>query len=248
MRNLNFLFILFLIASSLWACEKNSETPRLVEKTTYKVLFVGNSYTYYNDGVDFHLQKMLAADASSDSILYSCQKIAKGSYTLEAHSGDTETQNKIRNTQWNTVVVQEQSTRPINNPALFLEFATSLDLEIKKINAKTVLYMTWAEKDQPGDIEALATSYLFVAAQINAKTAPVGRVWEYIQKSNPQIELYTSDNKHPTLSGTYVAACVFFHSLFGKNPVQNIYIPAGLSAQNALAIRQAVSDYMLLKK
>jgi hypothetical protein len=248
MRNLKYLLISFLIVSSLWACKKSSETPKIVVKSYYKVLFVGNSYTFYNDGVDFHLQKMLAADASSDSIIYSCQKIAKGSYTLEAQFSDQETLTKISSTKWNTVVLQEQSTRPINNPALFLEYATKLDLEIKKVNAKTVLYMTWAEKDQPGDIEALAASYLLVASQINANTAPVGRVWEYFQKSNPQIELFISDNKHPTLSGTYLNSCVFFYTLFGKNPMDNTYIPSGLNTENVTAIRKAVYDYMKLPK
>jgi len=252
MKIIKTLVILLFVVQSLWACKKDPAPtpviPPAFEKTDYKALFVGNSYTYYNDGVDFHLEKMLKADDSSDSINYDIQKIAVGSYTLEAHYADQLTINKINSEKWNVVVLQEQSTRPINNPDLFIEFAGKLDVEIKKANAKTVLYMTWATKDSPAEIEILAASYLSVGSQLNASVAPVGRVWEYIQKTYPQIELYISDNKHPTLSGTYTAACVFYFSIFNKNPIDNKYIPSGMSMDNVVVIRKAVYDYMILNQ
>ena len=251
MKNLKQLLISFFIVSGLFACEKSPATPKIdppvVVKKEYKVLFVGNSYTFYNEGIDYHLKKMLDADGLSDSVTYDFQKIAVGSYTLEAHYSDPATLGKIRNEKWTAVVLQEQSTRPMNTPALFLEYATKLDTEIRKVKAKTILYMTWATKDQPGDIAALAAAYLSVGQELNAPVAPVGRVWEYIQKTYPEINLYISDNKHPTLSGTYATVCVFYKQLFGRNPVDNKYIPSGMSAENVLAIRKAVNDYMRIK-
>lgn len=252
MKVLKTLILLLIAAQSLWACKKNPDPtpviPTVFVKTDYKVLFVGNSYTYYNDGVDFHLQKMLRADSSSDSINYVIEKIAVGAYTLEAHYNDPLTITKIKSQKWNTVVLQEQSTRPINNPGLFSEYAGKLDAEIKKTIAKTALYMTWANKDAPNDMDSLESSYLSVGKQLNAQVAPVGKVWEHIQKTNPQIELYISDNKHPTLSGTYTVACVFYFSMFKKNPVGNTYIPGGMSMVNVVAIRKAVYDYMFLNQ
>jgi hypothetical protein len=252
MKFLKILILLLIVAQSLWACKEDSDTtpviPPAFVKTDYKVLFVGNSYTYYNDGVDFHLQKMLRADSSSDSINYVIEKIAVGAYTLEAHYNDPLTITKIKSQKWNTVVLQEQSTRPINNPALFSEYAGKLDVEIKKANAKTALYMTWPNKDAPSDMDSLETAYLTVGKQLTAQVAPVGKVWEYIQKTYPQIELYISDNKHPTLSGTYTAACVFYFSMFNKNPINNTYIPSGMSMSNVVTIRKAVYDYMILNR
>jgi hypothetical protein len=246
MKNLKYLFFGFLIVSCLWSCEKSKGTNHIVSKKEYSVLFVGNSFTYYNDGVDYHLQQMLAADTPNDSINYVFRKIAIGSYTLEDHYGDPATLITINSKKWTTVVLQEQSTRPINNPALFSEFAAKLDVEIKKVNAGTVLYMTWAPKDQPTDMAGLAASYISVGSQINAEVVPVGRVWEYVQTTYPQINLYISDNKHPTLSGTYLTVCVFYHSLFGKNPVDNTYTPSGMSPGDVMTIRKAVNDYMIL--
>jgi hypothetical protein len=251
MKIIGYIVVACLLFSTVSACKKDPVSPdkiQVVVKKDYKVLFVGNSYTYYNEGVDYHLQKMLRADQSSDSINYVIQKIAVGSYTLEAHFGDPLTINKIGSEKWNTVVLQEQSTRPINNPDLFLLYAQKLEVEINKVKASTVLYMTWAQKDSPSDINELASSYLSVGLQLNAKVVPVGRVWEYIIKNYPQINLYISDNKHPTLPGTYAIACAFYYSLFNKNPKDNTYMPDGVSSSDMLTIRKAVYDYMSVKK
>jgi hypothetical protein len=244
MKFLNQLFLLIILQGFV-ACKQETIIPPVTtDKTHFKVLFVGNSFTFYNEGVDFHLQKMLDADASNDTaVKYYIQKIAVSSYTLQAHYGDVLTLNKIKSDKWNVVVLQEQSTRPINNPSLFLEYATKLDLEIKKINAKTVLYMTWAPNDSPTDINTIASSYYSVGSQISAQVAPVGKVWELAQKNNPLINFYFTDNKHPSLAGTYLVSCVFYSSLFNKNPISNTYLPTGMTTQHASIIRKAVYDF-----
>jgi len=223
-------------------------TTTLTKAPVYKMLFVGNSFTFYNDGVDYHLQKMLSSDVSSDSLTYNIQEIAVSSYTLEAHYNDPLTIAKIKSDNWNTVVLQEQSTRPINNPDLFLQYAKLLDAEIKKMNAKTVLYMTWAPKATPTDITELAASYISVGKQLNAPVVPVGKVWDYFVKTYPTINIYYTDDKHPSLPGTYLIACTFYYSLFGRNPLKNIYLPTGLTLANAVTIRKAVYDYMQQNK
>lgn len=252
MKTLKYLLFCLFVIPALWACDKPGDSPLVIPdvktKTEYKVLFVGNSFTYYNGGVDFHLQKMLNADGSPDSVKYVIQEIASGSYTLQAHYEDQNTLDKIRNNNWNIVVLQEQSTRPVNNPDLFSEYASYLDFEIKKVNAKTVLYMTWATKYQPGDIDAISASYNSVGLDLNALVVPVGQVWEYALVNSPGIELYIEDFKHPTLSGTYLTACVFFYSLFDRNPVDNKYVPSGMSTENVLLIRSIVYDYMQTTK
>ncbi len=230
------------------ALTNHSWVETVTKPPTFKMLFIGNSFTFYNDGVDFHLQKMLSSDVSSDSLTYNIQEIAVSSYTLEAHFNDPLTIAKIKSDKWNTVVLQEQSTRPINNPDLFLQYSTLLDTEIKKANAKTVLYMTWAPKATPNDITQLASAYISVGQKLNAPVVPVGKVWDYFIKTYPTINIYYTDDKHPSLPGTYLIACTFYYSLFGRNPVKNTYLPTGLTLANAVTIRKAVNDYMQLNK
>ena len=243
MRVFKYLIVCLLIIG-VSACDDVVVTP--AKSKTFKLLFVGNSFTFYNNGVDYHLQKMLDADKSSDSTTYIIEKIAVSSYTLQDHYADLLTLNKIKSAKWDVVVLQEQSTRPINNPDLFLQYATKLDLEIKKDTATTVLYMTWAPKDSPTDINQLASSYISVGSKLKAKVVPVGRVWEYTVKTYPLLNLYFTDDKHPALTGTFLIACAFYQSLFNKNPVVNSYVPVGMTTENVITIRKAVYDYLIV--
>jgi hypothetical protein len=246
--NLKFAICIILLFITIAGCKSNSDDKPVIEKKDYKILFIGNSFTFYNDGIDYHLKNMLRVEKSSDSMNYLVQKIAVSSYTLEAHFEDPLTMQKIKSDKWNMVILQEQSTRPINNPDLFLEFAAKLDTEIKKSGAEVSFFMTWAPKDTPAEINQIAASYETVGVGIKDKVIPVGRVWEYFVKNNQAIDLYYTDKKHPSLAGTYLATCVFYYSVFNKNPVENSYLPVGLSTDNAITIRRIVQDYFSTNK
>jgi hypothetical protein len=244
MKLFKFLSV-FLLIIAFGGCDDLVVNPS--KSKSYKVLFVGNSFTFYNTGIDYHLQKMLDADKNTDSTTYIIQKIAVSSYSLQDHYNDSLTIRKIRSDKWNKVVLQEQSTRPITNRDLFLQYASLLDAKIKKDSASTVLYMTWPEKATPGDINTLSSAYLYVGQQIHAPVVPVGLVWEYVVNTYPQLNLYYTDNKHPGLPGTFLITCTFYYSLFNRNPVVNSYLPVGLSINDAILIRKAVYDYMTLQ-
>jgi hypothetical protein len=37
-------------------------------------------------------------------------------------------------------------------------------------------------------------------------------------RSDPKLILHGADHKHPSATGTYLAACVFYATIFGKSP------------------------------
>ena len=51
------------------------------------------------------------------------------------------------------------------------------------------------------------------------------------------LELYVPDERHPSLAGTYLAACTVYASLLRKSPVGNAYT-AGLPADVAAYLQQ----------
>jgi hypothetical protein len=114
---------------------------------------------------------------------------------------------------------------------------------ILKLKNRAPGFMTWALKDVAAEISLIAASYGTVGLQLKDKVVPAGRVWEYFVKNNQTIDLYDTDKKHPSLAGTYLVTCVFYYSVFNKNPVENSYFPVGLSAENAITIRRIVHDY-----
>lgn len=77
-----------------------------------------------------------------------------------------------------------------------------------------------------------------MAEDNNAILSPVGAVWRYIRQNYPLIELYQSDESHPSVAGTYAAACAFYTVLFRKDPNLISYNPS-LSAADAASIRAA---------
>ncbi len=84
----------------------------------------------------------------------------------------------------------------------------------------------------------LRDRYTTMANENNAMVSPVGAVWRYLRENHPEIELYQSDESHPTLEGSYVAACTFYTAIFRKNP-ELITFNGGVSVTVANQIRQA---------
>lgn len=58
--------------------------------------------------------------------------------------------------------------------------------------------------------------YMMMAEDNHAVVSPVGAVWNYIRANFPLIELYSPDESHPSVAGSYAAACCFYTSIFRK--------------------------------
>lgn len=212
-----------------------------------KVLFLGNSYTQVNN-----LPAMLAAAATSvgDTLVY--DMYAPGGYTLAGHYADSQGVGRIKAGGWDYVVLQEQSQKP-SFPEYSLADANLLSKQIRKYNpcARPLFYMTWGRKNgdasncsfwppvctYSGMDSLLHKRYLLMAQANHTEVSPVGATWKYIRQHFPAIELYNADESHPSVAGTYAAACSFYASVFKKNPASLVY-SAGLGAVDAADIRQ----------
>jgi hypothetical protein len=66
------------------------------------------------------------------------------------------------------------------------------------------------------------------------------------KQQHPELNFYAADRRHPSVAGTYLAACRLYASLFKKSPVDLQYT-AGLSDASAkllqLAAWETVQDY-----
>ncbi|MDZ8056408.1 MAG: SGNH/GDSL hydrolase family protein [Aulosira sp. ZfuVER01] len=180
-----------------------------------RVLFIGNSYTYYNNLPNLTRQLALSA---KESRKLETEMVTVGGATLEKLWNQGKALSRIRSRQWDYVVLQEQSTLPITNPQLMYEYVRLFNAEIRQANAKTVFYLTWARQHRPETQQALNDSYMTIAKELNAILAPVGIVWQQIQQENSNLSLYNPDKSHPSSIGSYVAACVFYAIFYGNSP------------------------------
>ncbi len=216
---------------------------------SYKVLFLGNSYTYVNDLPQIIHDVALSA---GDTLVFDSN--CPGGYQLINHSLDVTSQNKIMAGPWDYVVMQGQSQEPIVAQSQFYNGASALYNLIKQYNpcAVTMPYMTWGRKNgdasncpwfpimctYQGMDTTLRDRYLDLTASLNGEVSPVSVVWSYLRQNYPGIELYQPDESHPSAAGSYAAACCFYAALFKKDPTL-ITFDFGLNATDASNIRYA---------
>lgn len=191
-----------------------------------RVLFVGNSHTYYNGGVNTHVQNLLnAVHPEWNAVIQAC---TVGGYTLENHFNDPTTINTIQNGDWDLVFLQEQSSRPMNDPQLFYQYSAALDSVITHNGGLTGFYMTWNWKNNPEMYLPIRDAYNYIGAYLDAIVAPCGIAFHNSVLADSTINLYAPDNYHPSLYGTYLASCTFLAAIWGINPQYNPYIPVGI--------------------
>lgn len=243
----NALLLLFLLCS-----------VHLFGQQTKRVLFLGNSYTYVNN-----LPQLVASAAASTGKTLIFDMYAQGGYYLADHLTDTVSLAKVAAGGWDHVVLQDQSMA-LAYPMTYLNlmpYTAKLDSIIKVHNpcAQTLFYSTWGRKN--GDSyyvcltpncdsftlvtrtyyemdSAIQVHYKVFADSLKASMTPVGTVWRYIRRNYPSIELYQPDESHPSLEGSYAAACAFYATIFRSDPAAITYNP-GISATDAANIRNA---------
>ena len=221
-----------------------------------EVLFLGNSYTNSNN-----LPSMVnrLANSNGDTLLFDAN--TPGGHRLMGHASNSTSLQKIVARSWDYVVLQAQSQEPSwSTPqveAEVLPYAKTLSDTIKATGdcSEPMFYMTWGREngDQAncpfvpwvctyeGMDSALAANYLRMAQENKGLVSPVGAVWKKIRTDHPSIQLYTADGSHPSLAGSYVAACSFYASIFKKDPSACTW-DGGLSPQVAEQIRMAASE------
>lgn len=227
----------------------------LVEaQTTKKALFIGNSYIASNN-----LPNLIAqmANSTGDELLFDSN--TPGGYTLKQHSTNATTLSKINQGDWDFVILQDQSQYPSFSDNFVQQnvypFAEALNQTITSANSctETLFYATWGRKNGDQDNcggwppvctyegmdNLLQERYRYMADENDALLSPVSWVWRYIRTNHPEIELYTSDNSHPSVAGSFAAAATFYTVMFEKNPVE-IGFNSNLSADTADKIRAAV--------
>lgn len=230
-----------------------------VQATTRKVLFLGNSYIYTNN-LPLVIQQIAAS--MGDTLIYDENNI--GGYTMQAHSSDATSISKIYAQPWDVVVLQEQSQRPAFDPSQVATdtypYARKLDSLVRDHRSctETMFFMTWGYKNgdasncmfyppictYAGMQQRLRESYLQMAQDNNGIVSPVGAVWKQVRDSFPSINLYSPDESHPSMEGTYLAACVFYTSIFHKNP-EKTTVTSGLAAADAAKLSRMAGKMVL---
>lgn len=198
------------------------------------VLFVGNSFTYYNNSLHNHYRQLLRA--ASDGVMpdgrVRIMTISGG--RLPEHAG---LESMLASEAWDVVVLQGHSLGPISEDTAepFRAAARRFSAAIRASGAAPVFFMTWAYEGRPEMTAQLDAAYSSIGRELSATVVPVGLAFDVVTRERPDIVLRVADRRHPTVAGTYLAACTFFAVLQGRSPAGLDY-DAGLGPE--------VADYL----
>lgn len=225
---------------------------RLSVESPQRILFVGNSYFYYNDSLHNHVRRMaIAADPALEKALqYKSATIGAAPLAHHDVKGLLAPGRLGMKQPYDVVILQGNSGDALADArrAAFREKVVEFSAEIAKTGAKTALYMTHAyvppNKDaSPDMIRKVEDMYLAAGNEVGALVIPVGLAFEEAYRQRPDIVLHkTYDGSHPDLIGTYLAACVVYASLYGKSPVGNTYDYYGKVDRDTAAFLQRVAE------
>jgi hypothetical protein len=191
------------------------------------ILFIGNSFTQRNN-----VPGLIARMAETRGHELRHTLISAGGASLRQHWNAGKAPRAIESGGYDRVVLQEQSTLPIKNAVRMAENVRLFDAAIKAAGARTVLYMTWARAHAPESQQALTDAYTAIGAELGATVVPAGEAWRRFLATYREPVLHDKDQSHPSLAGSYLAACVFYAVLFDDNPVGIDAEVKGLSAEH----------------
>lgn len=233
-------------------------------QVTKKVLFIGNSYTAVNN-----LPVMVNEMATSTGKILEYDSNTPGGFRFINHATNATTLAKITSNNWDYVVLQAQSQEAalsqIQMQSEVFPYATTLSDLIRQNNScsQPLFYMTWGR--QYGDLgncpylpwvctyegmdDVIRDSYEFMADENNAELAPVGAVWRYLRANNSNINLYSNDESHPSIEGSYAAACALYTMIYKTDPTLiswNSTLTTSIAASIKQAAKTIVFDQMSL--
>ena len=231
-----------------------------------KVLFIGNSYTYYNWS-----SYMLKEIAWKEGLEVEVALSAHSGFTIERHLDHAVTTSFVNAGGYDYAIVQEYNDRmavvgadlakgSLGSDAL--KYVTNMKTMISNIKAKSpsvvpLIETSWGTKNGVGSlIKTNWTDYVtmqgyvtegtkHVATQASVDCTLLGEAWKKVRSERPSLEMYHTDLHHPSYAGSYLKACVNYLTLsgkkFGSDPCDCL-----LDAETAAYLR-GVAESVVLK-
>ena len=211
------------------------------------MLWVGNSFFYYNNSMHGHVGQLLNAAGQKGNRSTSATISGSGInwHDMEAHFkpnavgsysfvGDNEVRFNTFERPFDATMMMDCSQCPIHPKlqSIFYEYAKKHSETLRKHGSEPILFMSWAYSDVPAMTEQLAAEYIKAGQQNNALVVPAGYAFANSVSKRPDVSLIIADKRHPSLAGTYLAACTVLASVYKINPIGSKYL-AGLSPEVA---------------
>jgi hypothetical protein len=244
-----------LVAAS--ACSTPPTVPAFKGETPASLLWVGNSYFYFNNSMHGHVGGLLNAAGvrgiRQTSVTISGSGLdwhdmgshfrpGGGMARYSFNASNEVVFNKFERA-YDMVLMMDCSQCPIH-PQLQQAFHDTAKRHIATVRgngAEPALFLSWAYQDQPLMTEQLAAEYRKAGRANGVRVVPAGPAFAASIAKRPDINLWAPDKRHPSPAGTYLGAAVVMASVFKKSPVGNSYT-AGLPLDVAQHLQAVAWD------
>jgi hypothetical protein len=205
------------------------------------VLFIGNSFTFWNDGLETHVE---ALRSGTGDRTFETEEETEGGASLEVMWDETNARSRIEQGGFDVVVLQEDI--PETSVESFHTYARLFDGAIRESGARPVFFMAW-DYDRLDwiSMDEIADAHWAIADELDIEVAPVGTAWKRAAEERPSLDMYGGDDEHPSIHGTYLAATTIYSVLFQESPVGLTYTPAqegGVSEDEAAFLQGVAWD------
>lgn len=190
---------------------------------TLRILFVGNSYTYYNN-----LPATVESIAGASGCSLNASQVTIPGGSLRQHWARGTAVDSIRSGRWDYVVLQEQGLLGgrevdgefmLGRPDSFHAYARRFDAEARRAGARVALLSMWTREGGSEARTALDSVFAAASHELDAILLPAGRAWRHVREARPGLGLTGSDRFHPNGVGTYLTALVVTQVLCGRPSV-----------------------------
>lgn len=216
------------------AAAQDGETP--AEPLPERVLFVGNSHTARNGGLDWQIENFVSAEDPMRA--FEGEAMTHGGVTLAYH-WQNGARDRIRTGDFDAVVLQGYLAGAETGTAEpFLEHARLLHEVVRGSGAKTVFFMTWPRGfDDWSDMTDVIAAHRALEAELGVPVAPAAYAFELAKAERPELELISEDQVHASWDGAYLAAATVYATLFDRSP-EGLPYSLGIDPEDAAFLQR----------
>ena len=209
-----------LVALAITGCATQAPAPTAAQAAPSgppkALLWVGNSFFYYNNSMHGHVAQLVRGDKS---ITHRGVSVTISGSGIDWHDvasylgpdrigkysfvGDNEIRFNPPGPQFDAVMMMDCSQCPIH-PQLgpvFHEYAQKHSATIRANGARPILFMSWAYKDKPEMTAQLAEQYTKAGKANGAQVVPAGLAFAKSVARKPELDLYVAGQAPPEPRG-----------------------------------------------
>ncbi|HQR38325.1 MAG TPA: SGNH/GDSL hydrolase family protein [Blastocatellia bacterium] len=180
-----------------------------------RVLFVGNSLTYFND-----VPALVERIGRANGRRIDTTMIAYPNYALEDHIARGNAPKAIAKGGWDVVVFQQGPSASPEFRDNLIEYSTRFADMIRQAGGRPAVYQVWAARNRSFDFDRVRESYRIAARKSGSMLMPVGDARRDAMVRDPSIDLFGPDGFHPSMDGSVLAALVIYQRLTGEAPAK----------------------------